>query len=610
MRPAALITAVSGIVLIAFAAVLFAVAQIGQMETSAERQARASLTAAGQSWAGVQADGLRLVLQGTAPDEAARIKAQDVLAQVFGADLVDNEAAVAVSKPPEPPVFQLEILRNHENISIFGLIPQTAAAANPAKVAANIAGSRVVNLVEQVNWDAPAGWADAVDFALNALEYVPLSKISVGPGTVRIEAASSDDQAKTALANRLEAMRPDTVALTASIVAPRPVIAPFTAFFEISGESASLRCTAPDQENAQAIIAAATAAGYKGSARCRIGLGAPSADWSAVVAKAVAAVSDLGGGRVSIEDADVHLTAQEAADKQVFTDVTTALRVELPEPYVLTATLPVPEPTGDNTDDGIPRFLARKNAANRVLLSGIVLDEADQSTALAYAHAKFGAAVVDDRTRAAAYAPEGWIQRVFTAMDALELLSEGSVFVTADQIKIDGKGQVLDLEQKIRAILQNSLGPVETEIAVDEIPQPEPEASDLRDPAECEAEIAALLDGNQILFAPNSATIEPQSLKTLREIARVLNECQHVDFEIGGHTDSQGREEMNLNLSQQRAESVLDALLARRMLMGKLKAKGYGEAEPIADNETEEGRAANRRIAFEALEAEPTDEQN
>ena len=69
-------------------------------------------------------------------------------------------------------------------------------------------------------------------------------------------------------------------------------------------------------------------------------------------------------------------------------------------------------------------------------------------------------------------------------------------------------------------------------------------------------------------------------------------------MEIGGHTDSQGREEMNLNLSQQRAESVLIALQSRRILTGNLIPIGYGETRPIAYNGTEEGREANRRIEF------------
>jgi OOP family OmpA-OmpF porin len=84
----------------------------------------------------------------------------------------------------------------------------------------------------------------------------------------------------------------------------------------------------------------------------------------------------------------------------------------------------------------------------------------------------------------------------------------------------------------------------------------------------------------------------------LDRIAEILPDCLHVPMEIGGHTDSQGREEMNLGLSQSRADAVLNGLLARGVLVSNLTARGYGETRPIADNDTEEGRERNRRIEF------------
>ena len=68
------------------------------------------------------------------------------------------------------------------------------------------------------------------------------------------------------------------------------------------------------------------------------------------------------------------------------------------------------------------------------------------------------------------------------------------------------------------------------------------------------------------------------------------------------YTDSQGRAEMNLGLSQSRATSILNELQRRRVLTSSYVANGYGEADPIADNETEEGREKNRRIEFRLLD--------
>ena len=68
---------------------------------------------------------------------------------------------------------------------------------------------------------------------------------------------------------------------------------------------------------------------------------------------------------------------------------------------------------------------------------------------------------------------------------------------------------------------------------------------------------------------------------------------------IGGHTDSEGDENDNYRLSVERAKAVRDALELRGVPEARMTAMGYGETEPIADNDTEEGRAANRRTTFE-----------
>jgi len=76
-------------------------------------------------------------------------------------------------------------------------------------------------------------------------------------------------------------------------------------------------------------------------------------------------------------------------------------------------------------------------------------------------------------------------------------------------------------------------------------------------------------------------------------------------MEIAGHTDSQGRETMNEALSKSRALAVLNALRDRRVATSSFTAEGYGETKPIASNDTEEGREANRRIEITLVRPEP-----
>ncbi|MCX7288349.1 MAG: OmpA family protein, partial [Rhodobacterales bacterium] len=99
-------------------------------------------------------------------------------------------------------------------------------------------------------------------------------------------------------------------------------------------------------------------------------------------------------------------------------------------------------------------------------------------------------------------------------------------------------------------------------------------------------------------FTPASAEIATAARPVLDELAGILVACPPMQLEIGGYTDAQGSEGGNQALSQARAEAVLLALQGRRVDISGMTAVGYGEARPIAENDTEEGREANRRIEF------------
>ena len=77
-----------------------------------------------------------------------------------------------------------------------------------------------------------------------------------------------------------------------------------------------------------------------------------------------------------------------------------------------------------------------------------------------------------------------------------------------------------------------------------------------------------------------------------------LKENPTVKVEIQGHTDNIGRDEDNLRLSENRAKSVYEYVIAQGISANRLRYKGYGESNPIASNNTEEGRAKNRRTVF------------
>jgi outer membrane protein OmpA-like peptidoglycan-associated protein len=98
-----------------------------------------------------------------------------------------------------------------------------------------------------------------------------------------------------------------------------------------------------------------------------------------------------------------------------------------------------------------------------------------------------------------------------------------------------------------------------------------------------------------VKFDVNKATLRPESYKSLNDFYEILKIKSESKFEIAGHTDSDGDDESNLKLSQLRAESVVNYLISKGIKAERLIAKGYGETQPIENNDTEEGKQKNRR---------------
>ena len=107
---------------------------------------------------------------------------------------------------------------------------------------------------------------------------------------------------------------------------------------------------------------------------------------------------------------------------------------------------------------------------------------------------------------------------------------------------------------------------------------------------------------NNIFFETGSATLSQESYIELSKAVDLLKTNPKMVVEIGGHTDNVGSDETNMKLSHERAKSVRNYLVKAGIVSGRLQAKGYGETEPVADNETEEGRKTNRRTEFVILE--------
>ena len=252
----------------------------------------------------------------------------------------------------------------------------------------------------------------------------------------------------------------------------------------------------------------------------------------------------------------------------------------------------------ENATQGPAEFTAIHTEDGKVELRGRLTDEMQREAVDAFARSAFPGAEVLTATRLDETLPDGWPVRVLAGLKALAEVENGRLLVRADLVEVTGVTGSTATRGRITQILSDQLGQGQTfrvNVRYDEALDP---LAALPTPEECAADVNAVIARTKITFTPASAEIATTARPVLDELATILTNCPAMRMEIGGHTDSQGSEGGNQALSQARAEAVLLALQGRRVDVSGMTALGYGEAKPIADNGTEEGREANRRIEF------------
>lgn len=116
------------------------------------------------------------------------------------------------------------------------------------------------------------------------------------------------------------------------------------------------------------------------------------------------------------------------------------------------------------------------------------------------------------------------------------------------------------------------------------------------EPAPAPTEVVTLSDANDVLFAFNKSDLTPAARSELDALMAKLQNADVVSIKVVGHTDSVGSDAYNQGLSERRASSVAGYLLSQGLAPDKLTSEGRGEREPVADNDSDAGRAQNRRV--------------
>jgi OOP family OmpA-OmpF porin len=259
-----------------------------------------------------------------------------------------------------------------------------------------------------------------------------------------------------------------------------------------------------------------------------------------------------------------------------------------------------------------PTRFALSNDNGAVRASGVVRDQDAKTSIVDALNAVFGAdKVKSDISIDPSAIAASWLGKFRAALEALKGANIDAIF-KGDQINVGGASMDDIARGKIIAALTSVVG---TGVTVGALSDKTAAAVAIANDR-ATTELASLhsgfdvkdllfaLNDSKVTFASDSAEVPESMAPFLKIAASDLKQLKagHV-LEIAGYTDNTGDAALNLALSQKRAEAVREAFIKYGANPDMLVAKGYGEADPIANNDTAEGRLKNRRIEYHVLKA-------
>jgi outer membrane protein OmpA-like peptidoglycan-associated protein len=247
------------------------------------------------------------------------------------------------------------------------------------------------------------------------------------------------------------------------------------------------------------------------------------------------------------------------------------------------------------------------NSNGKIRYTGVVPDEQTKQSIINQLNSTYGAGnvsgdiSVNPQARAA-----GWTSGLAAALPHFK--SSGSeVTFEGNSINVGGtlpENAKNDQVANLKSVYGDgmNIGAFEAATAVSEANRKTSEALSGLRPGFSAADLTGALNTNVINFRSGSSQIPQESSQMLEQAAQAIKSAPAgTVLEVGGHTDNRGNPEANLKLSQQRADSVRRFLIGKGVPANSLVAKGYGDSNPIASNDTEGGRFKNRRIEFKDI---------
>ncbi|MFG1479097.1 OmpA family protein [Xanthobacter sp. V4C-4] len=526
-----------------------------------------------------------LAIEGRAPDLATY---DSIAATVRGPLPQGLTLARFAVRPPVASPFVWSASREGEMLRLSGFFPSDAAHAEVAKaLAAELPGVRVRDDTHLAD-GAPSTdlWLKAVRYAARLLAETPQLQVTVADSTITVEGQAATFSAFEAL-SAARRTPPESFQVTRfAVEAPRAV--PFTWDLQRTADSVRLEGYVPSEEARRLLLDAVRSAfpGVPVRDEMRLASGGPPAEiWGAGANFAVAQLARLRIGTVSASGATLRLSG-EALDSAAFQSLTQAMKAV---PAGLAADAGAVEPPRIS-----PYVLAVRRDGDTLTMSGFYPDEKTHQALLAALERDFLKEKVNDLSAIGGGAPAGFLPAALAGLAQLSRVANGELTLADTQLRLAGAALGGRAAREIEDELKRALKPPFAAEAVLDVAAP----GALVGARECQGLLSDLMGRGTILFESGSARIDQHSLGLLDRLVFALQRCPASVVEVSGHTDNVGEAAANLRLSEARAAAVVAFLAEAGIAHERLAASGHGATQPVASNDTDAGRAQNRRIVF------------
>ena len=555
------------------------------------------------SWVSVDVDGVQVTIRGKAPNENQRLKTIKFFQTTLAPTLITDRTGIQIPAQVTKENFKLIILKENDNISVIGLVPNKNYQES---IISSISGYPNVKINVEVsnnkNTKMPIALESDLKLVADLLSLFSQGTISINSEKIHINILSLNNHDARQLKHKLSDKIKFKSNFLVDIVAPKTLISPYYFEYSIDNNIGTLNtCSFETVSDQDSVITQTKKFPLKVTPNCNIGIGSPTSNWVDTVKATVTLLQEIGEGSLKFSDLEIKLMLKETDPKREILKLVDEFKQKLPKEFRFYLTLPKHDSQIEAKVEQPLAIKVEKSSSNNINITGHLNSELEKQVIRSYAKALFPKFRVNLNISLTGIASTNFVRNTTIAMEALKELHSGTLIAQKNKIKLIGRASSTLNSHTVQEYLKNMLPPnniIETDIIFDKSLSP---VMVSMTPEQCVNNINEILKKEKIAFEPASTAIKGSSRIAIKKIATVVRKCENVRMEISGHTDSQGGKEMNLNLSQLRAESVKAALLSRKVLVKKLVPIGYGETLPIADNKTEEGREMNRRIEFKLL---------